>query len=176
MFDWQELIKNVLPFILLGVPLLILVNWFLKQNLKMKQLDLAQSIQKEMLPLKIQAYERLILLLERINPENMVLREQKQGLTNLQFHSLLLKNIRKEFEHNLAMQIYLPGKSWELITQSRDEVIKLINTCSSEVKPNQPSIELSQKLMERGINETNFHLKKAKESLRKDIELLYNNI
>ncbi len=173
MFDWQGISTYAVPFLLLGVPMLILVNWFLKQNLKMKQLELSLAVQKEMLPLKIQAYERLIILLERINPETIVLREQKQGLSNLQMHSILLKSIRKEFEHNLAMQIYLPAKSWELITQSRDEIIKLINTCSGEVKPDQPSIELSQKLMERSMNETNFRLNKAKETLRKDIELLY---
>jgi hypothetical protein len=173
MVDWQNIIYQAIPYLLIGIPMLMLVNWFLKQNLKTKQIELSLSMQKEMLPLKIQAYERLTILLERINPETMVLREQKPGLTSLQLHSLFLKNIRSEFEHNLAMQIYLPNNTWELITKARDEVIKVINTCSSEVKPEAPSMELSQKILERSINEVNFYLKKAREALKNDIQSYY---
>lgn len=173
MVDWQNIIYQAIPYLLIGIPMLLLVKWFLKQNLKTKQIELSLSMQKEMLPLKIQAYERLTILLERINPETMVLREQKQGLNSLQLHTLLLKNIRSEFEHNLAMQIYLPNKTWDLITQARDEVIKVINSCSSQVKPDSPSMELSQKILERSINEVNYYLKKAREALKNDIQSYY---
>nr|WP_321409679.1 hypothetical protein [uncultured Carboxylicivirga sp.] len=173
MIDWQLIIYQAIPYLMIGIPLLVLVNWFLKQNIKTRQIELSIAMQKEVLPLRIQAYERLIILLERINPETMILREQKQGLTNLQLHALLLKNIRSEFEHNLAMQIYLPAKTWDLITKSRDEVIKLINTCSGEVKPEAPSIELSQKILERNSNKVSFHIKQAKDAIKKDIQLYY---
>ncbi len=173
MISWQNIIYQAIPYLLTGIPILLLVNWFLKQNLKMKQVDLSLSVQKEILPLRIQAYERLTILLERINPESIVLREQKQGLTSLQLHTQILKNIRSEFEHNLAMQIYVPNKTWDLISIARDEAIKVINSCASDVKPDAPSMELSQKILERSMNETNFHIKKAREALKNDIQLYY---
>lgn len=173
MINWQNIMYQAIPYLLVGIPVLLLVNWFLKQNLKIKQIELSLATQKEMLPLKVQAYERLTILLERINPESIVLREQKQGLSSLQLHSLILKHIRSEFEHNLAMQIYLPNKTWDLINNARDESIKMINSCAGEVKPDAPSMELSQKIMTRSINEPNFHIKKAKEALRNDIQSYY---
>ena len=173
MIDWQTILYQAIPYLMIGVPILLLVNWFLKQNLKTKQIELSLSMQKEMLPLRIQAYERLTILLERINPDTLILREQKQGLSNLQLHSSLLKSIRSEFEHNLAMQIYLPVKTWDLIIKSRDEVIKLINTCAGEVKAEGPSMELSQKIIERFSKESDFYIKQAKEALKKDIQLYY---
>jgi len=173
MLVFEKLIQTSAITLLVAVPLLLLIRWFLKHNLKLKELELANSTFKELIPTRLQAYERLSILLERITPEALALREQRQGLTSIQLQKLLLQNIRQEFEHNFAMQIYLPVKTWEQVIKSRDEVIKLINTCSAEVQPNSPSMELSKKILERAINETNFYITKAKESLKKDIQLYY---
>ncbi|MCU4175939.1 hypothetical protein [Carboxylicivirga sp. N1Y90] len=173
MLNLNELIQSSLPFFLFAIPLLILVRCFLKHNLKLKQIELASSLKKELIPNKIQAYERVTLLLERIHPETLILREQQAGLSNMQLHKQLLKSIRTEFDHNIAMQIYMPSKTWEYVTKARDEVSKLINTCSSQVQPNNPSMELAHKILEKTINETNYYITKAKEKLNNDIELMY---
>lgn len=173
MINWNELIQTSLPFFLFAIPLLILVRWFLKHNLKLKKIEVASALKKELIPNKIQAYERITLLLERIHPEALILREQKKEYTNIQLHQQLLKSIRKEFEHNLAMQIYIPSKTWEYVAKARDEVSKLINKCSSEVQPNNPSLEIAHKVLEKTINETNYYITKAKEKLNSDIELMY---
>jgi len=169
----EDLIQTTATTLLFAIPVLILIRWFLKHNLKLKELELANSTFKELIPMRLQAYERLSILLERISPEALVLREQKQGLSSLQLQKLLLQNIRQEFEHNFAMQIYLPVASWDQVTKSRDEVIKLINTCSAEVQPNSPSMELSRVILEKAINETSFYITKAKETLKNDIQLYY---
>ncbi len=173
MISSADLIQTSVSTLLIATPLLILIHWFLKHNIKLKQLELANSTFKELIPTRLQAYERLSILLERITPEALVLREQKQGLTSLQLQSILLQSIRKEFEHNFAMQIYLPASTWDQIIKSRDEVIKLLNTCSAEVQPNSPSMQLSKIILEKAINETNFHIVKAKKALKKDIQLYY---
>jgi len=173
MIEFENLVIISILILLIGIPFLILVRWFLKHNLKLKEIELANSTFKELIPTRLQAYERLSILLERITPEALVLREQKQGLSSLQLQKILLQNIRQEFEHNFAMQIYLPISTWDLVIKSRDEVKKLINTCSAEVQPNSPSMELSRVILERTINETNFYISKAKESLKKDIQNYY---
>jgi len=173
MIEFENLVIISILILLIGIPFLILVRWFLKHNLKLKEIELANSTFKELIPTRLQAYERLSILLERITPEALVLREQKQGLSSLQLQKILLQNIRQEFEHNFAMQIYLPISTWDHVIKSRDEVKKLINTCSAEVQPNSPSMELSRVILERTINETNFYISKAKESLKKDIQNYY---
>lgn len=173
MMEFENLVIISVPIILIGLPLLILIRWFLKHNLKLKELELANSTFKELIPTRLQAYERLSILLERISPEAMILRENKQGLSNLLLQKRLLQVIRGEFEHNFAMQIYLPVATWEKILKSRDEVIKLINTCSGEVNPNGHSMELSKIILEKTVNETDFYIVKAKEALKNDIQLYY---
>lgn len=173
MTTFNTLIQTSATTLLIAIPLLILIRWFLKHNIKLKELELANSTFKELIPTRLQAYERLSILLERITPEALVLREQKQGLTSLQLQSRLLHSIRQEFEHNFAMQIYLPVSSWDQVIKSRNEVIKLINTCSTQVQPHLPSMELSRVILEKAINETNFYIVKAKETLKKDIQLYY---
>ncbi|WP_439183478.1 hypothetical protein [Carboxylicivirga taeanensis] len=173
MISFEEFIKLSIIVILVALPLLVILRWFLKHNLKLKELELANSTYRELIPTRLQAYERLSILLERISPEALILRSNQHGLTSLQLQKNLLQTIRQEFEHNFAMQIYLPIASWDTIVKSRDELIKLINTSSSEVQPNSPAMELSKVILEKGINETNFYINKAKETLKKDIQQYY---
>lgn len=173
MISFDEFLKLSTIVIIVALPILIILRWFLKHNLKLKELELANSTYKELIPTRLQAYERLSILLERISPEAIVLRSNQQGLTSLQLQKKLLHSIRQEFEHNFAMQIYLPAATWEKIIKSRDELIKLINTSSAEVQPNGPAMELSRFILEKGVNETNFYFDKAKEALKKDIQLYY---
>ncbi len=173
MIVFEEIIKLSCIVVLISTPILVLLRWFLKHNLKQKQLELANSTFKELIPTRLQAYERLAILLERISPEAIVLRENKANMTSLQLQKQLLSSIRHEFEHNFAMQIYLPAPTWDAILKSRDVVIKLINTASGEVQPNSPAIHLSKIIFEKGVNETNFYINKAKENLKKDIQLYY---
>lgn len=173
MISFEEFIKLSTIVLLVAMPILIVLRWFLKHNLKQKELELANSTFKELIPTRLQAYERLTILLERIAPEAIVLRLNQPGISSLQLQKSLLQSIRQEFEHNFAMQIYLPVATWATIIKSRDELIKLINTSSAEVQPNAPAMELARVILEKGINETNFYIEKAKEALKKDIQLYY---
>lgn len=173
MISFEEFIKLSTIVLLVALPILIVLRWFLKYNLRQKELELANSTFKELIPTRLQAYERLTILLERITPEAIVLRLNQPGISSLQLQKSLLQSIRQEFEHNFAMQIYLPVTTWATIIKSRDELIKLINTSSAEVQPNAPAMELARFILEKGINETNFYIEKAKEALKKDVQLYY---
>ncbi|WP_430809987.1 MULTISPECIES: hypothetical protein [unclassified Carboxylicivirga] len=173
MIALNEILKIVGLVVLISTPLLLLLRWFLKHNLKLKELELANNTYKTLIPTRLQAYERLTILLERINPEALVLRENKQGINCLQLQKNMLQSIRNEFEHNFAMQVYLPTASWDAILRGRDEVIKLINSASAEVRPDAPGLQLARIILEKSINETKFYIDKARETLKKDIQLYY---
>lgn len=84
------------------------------------------------LPLKLQAFERFVLFLERINPSNLIMRLDHTGLTSLQYQTLLVRAIREEFEYNLSQQLYLSTQTWELVRNAKEEMIALINQASAK--------------------------------------------
>ncbi len=169
----SEHVDFIIVVLIVVIPLLLFVRWFFKKELEEKRMENFFRVKKEVLPQKLQAYERLTLLLERVMPEALVLREQRQGLNSLKFHSQLLLAVRNEFDHNLAMQIYVPTKTWQMIEQARTELLKLINTSAASVNPESNSIELGKTIIENGTADVNRLFRKALEALRKDIELLY---
>ncbi len=79
------------------------------------------------LPLRLQAYERLILYLERISPDSLVMRMSRSNLSVAQFQNELVTSVRTEFEHNLAQQTYISSQSWEKVKSARNSIIKLIS-------------------------------------------------
>ncbi len=173
MLNWNDLLIALLPTLVVAIAFLVLVRWFLKHNLKIRQIELAKQQRAELIPTRLQAYERMALFLERITPESLIVREQVQNITSLEFHQTLLKLIRKEFEHNLAMQIYIPISTWDLILEAREEVVKLINSGSIAVPPHSPSMALSRHLLENANEGSKYHIKKAKEQLKKDVQMFY---
>jgi hypothetical protein len=114
---------------------------------KKRELELRSNILKETSPIKIQAYERLVLFLERINPESLLPRTQSSSMNCGQLHADLLVTIRAEFEHNLSQQIYVSSQTWGAIKQTKEHIIKIINTEASNIDPKRPASELSEAIL-----------------------------
>ncbi len=167
-----NIILILAPLLIVVIFTLLLVSWFLNHESRRRRQEFLLQHSRELLRYRLQAYERFALLLERITPEALVLREQEQNMTVFQLQNRLLKTIRAEFNHNLAMQIYLPPKNMDLIKQAREEVVRLINTISSEIPPNVPAIELGRRIIEQAGGVTHQKLKRAFEALAGDLDEL----
>lgn len=96
--------------------------------------------------MRLQAYERLTLFIERIALNNLLPRIRKAEMTVSDFRTALISNIRMEYEHNLSQQIYVSNDSWAMIRAAKEEIISMINQQSLELRPDASSIELSKKL------------------------------
>lgn len=103
------------------------------EDLKRKKEESKTSNQSIAAPLRIQAYERLILFLERISPVHMAARLHHGGMTGVMMQAELIKNIRAEYEHNIAQQVYMSIGAWEMIKTAKDETIKLINIVGNKM-------------------------------------------
>jgi hypothetical protein len=99
-------------------------------------------------PIRLQAYERLTLFLERITPGNLISRVHKSGMSAKLLQAELLKAIRTEYEHNLAQQIYISPGAWELIKNAKEETIKLINTAAINVSDEASGVDLGKLVLE----------------------------
>jgi hypothetical protein len=126
----------------------LLLQHFFNKTLKENERELISRKNKTILPLKMQAYERAILFLERIDPNNMIIRVHKNGMNASSLHVELLKIIREEYTHNMSQQIYISPNSWKELISGKEETIQLINTSVNQLESTSNGIELSAKIFE----------------------------
>jgi hypothetical protein len=153
---------------------LFMVYFFLSHDYKRRRLEILAKDNAEILKLRFQAYERLTLLLERLMPESLILREQRHDMDCQAFHSLLLRTIRQEFNHNLAMQVYVTIPTWEKVLIAREKLMKLINTSASRSKPDMPALLLGKTIIEEANPEVTYHFNDALKSIKSEIESYYS--
>ena len=144
-----EILKYTLPALVVLITAYLLIKLLVKNDADRRNKEIILQNQKTITPLRLQAYERAVLFLERISLESLILRVNKQGMTSQQLQGELLSAIRAEFEHNLSQQVYMSPQAWEVIKNARINIAKLINTSAGQVKPVSPSLELSTYLLEK---------------------------
>jgi len=127
---------------LILASVLIVIRFYLKQTKKPQDSPVRLEDHKIILPLRLQAYERIVLFLERIAPNNLILRVNRPELNAYQLQSALIKTIREEFEYNLSQQLYISSKAWEMVNNAKEETIKLINIAAGRIPETAPSAEL----------------------------------
>jgi hypothetical protein len=99
-------------------------------------------------PLQLQAYERLVMLAERIAIPNLVSRVNQPGLDAKQMQILLLENIKQEFEYNTTQQIYVSPTAWEAVKNLKDQNMLIINQVGVTLPPNASGLDMNKRLME----------------------------
>jgi hypothetical protein len=119
-----------------------------RKELELKMLDLKLRDSKDMKILRLQAYERLALFLERISPYSLISRCIEPDMISQELQYAIVKTVRAEFEHNLSQQVYVSDNTWSLIVQSKDEIIKTINLISAQVASDASAQELSRYILQ----------------------------
>lgn len=128
MQDFLEILKYTLPSLIILAVVYIFLEKYITDKRAREANDLKKSSQDYILPVRLQAYERLMLLLERLTPTNLVLRVNNPQFTPYQFQAVLVQTIREEFDHNVAQQLYISDQGWNAVKNAKEEVIRLINT------------------------------------------------
>jgi hypothetical protein len=144
----MELLKIILPAILVLLTAYLMIDKYLRNEEKRRRFELFRDGLKTITPIRLRAYERLILVLERTVPSALILNVAKPGLTNMQLHTLLLDSIRQEFAHNLSQQVYISDELWNSIRNAQESLLKLVNTCAARCNPNETANQLSQLIIE----------------------------
>ena len=143
----MEILKYTIPslVVLLGTWM---VMYKLFKNEEQKRLwELKKSSQKEISAIRMRAYERLALVLERTQPEHMLLEiKNLNGMTVMQVQQLLLRTIRMEFDHNLSQQIYVSEELWDRIIRARDEMGAFVNTMAIQMPENSTALDYAKVL------------------------------
>lgn len=158
-----------LIYILLGVAFLVFIvftlrDWVLQRRAK----DQASSISAPeggkdnlALPLKLQAYERLVVFLERIKPESLISRVNEPGLHVKDIRLLMVHSIQSEYDHNVSQQIYVSTESWEAVCNAKEQLVNLINSIAEKNDPEAEGKILDRKLLELSLHEKEFPVRTA---------------
>src|SRR6266498_644114 len=99
-------------------------------------------------PLRLQAYERLVLLAERVALPNLISRLSQPGLSAREMQFLLLESIKQEYEYNASQQIYVSEAAWDAVRSLRDQSLLMINSVAKSLPADAAAIELNRQLME----------------------------
>jgi hypothetical protein len=169
----STLLLAFVPAGLLFIGMYLLVKSFLARQYEQKKLELGGKSLEITTPLRLQAYERMTLYLERITPNYLLLRLYEKSVEVSDFQVILLKEIREEYYHNLSQQIYISPETWDEIKNAMNEMLALVNQSATELKPDEPSIRLSKKLFDKVVNESIDPTGKALLMLKKEVQQLF---
>jgi hypothetical protein len=161
-----ELLKYTVPSLVVLAAAYFLLKMFLDKESEKTQVQIRLDVQKISLPVRMQAYERLVLLLERIEPAGLLVRTNLPGMTASQLQSALVQSIRSEFEHNLSQQLYVSTKVWEMVRNAREETIKRINTAAMKIPADATSADLASLILINDIDAEQSAVKGALDLLK----------
>lgn len=163
-----DLAKIIIPAVMVFLTAYFVLKSYLENQQKHKLIELKMDQKKFALPLRLQAYERMALLLERISPENLIMRVNTPDLNAISMQNALIQAIRMEFEHNLAQQIYVSDQAWELVKNAKEDVIRIINTAASKMNENSSNIDLSTAVFEEALKAKDGAISKALSYLKSE--------
>ncbi|MCS6973963.1 MAG: hypothetical protein N2044_10915 [Cyclobacteriaceae bacterium] len=149
MESWIELLKILIPAALVVYAAYLLVRSFIVRDLELKRMEVRNKSIETVLPLRLQAYERMTLFLERIHPHNLLVRVNPGNIPARDFQQLLLSEIRNEYNHNVSQQVFMSSQVWELIRNAKEDLVLTINEAAAELNGEATSLDLSRKIFER---------------------------
>jgi hypothetical protein len=149
---------NLLPYLLdiikytiagLGIVWIAfyLLKPYLDRDEKIQLLEFRKSISNQTLPLRLQAYERLVLFIERINPSNMLVRVNAPSYTAAELYGLMLEDIRSEYQHNITQQIYVSSRAWSVIKHVKDDTLNIVNNTFRSLPETATGLEMSKTIL-----------------------------
>lgn len=164
-----DLIQIVLPALIVFLTSYFILRSYLQGVERSRAMDLRFDHKKVALPLRLQAYERLALFLERIQPESLIMRMNQLDMTAFQLQTSMIQGVRMEFDHNLSQQVYISDEAWEIIKGAKEDVIKMINTAAAKLNSEAMSYDLGSVLLEDSLRADRSAIQKALSYLKDEV-------
>ena len=168
-------VLNYVSYLLPAIVVGIIAYYFFKGHTANEEGRRRFLIQKEaqnkVLPTRLQAYERLTLLLERIDPNKLLIRVKPTSSEIEKYEELLIKNIEQEFDHNVTQQIYVSVECWNLIQTAKNATIHIIRQVAMHEQKN--TADAMREAVLRHFMEEVTPSQKALTYIKKEVSELY---
>lgn len=182
--DWTDTLFYFVPAILVIMGMFAVVRRFtdtqlslvkklMDRDLQLKAMDERGIKQRDALPLKLQAYERLILFMERISPNSLLVRVHQGNMSAPLLHMELLSNIRAEFEHNLSQQLYVSDEAWTTVVSAKDEMVELVNDAFQGVGAGASGVQMSARIFEHVLGQDTLPTQEAILFLKSEAQRMF---
>jgi hypothetical protein len=162
--------KILIPASVVLYAAYLIVRSFIQKEIDLKKLEVRSRSIETVLPNRLHAYERMVLFLERMSPQNLLIRLNTSTMPSREFHQLLLAEIRNEYNHNVSQQVYISEEVWEHIKNAKEDLIITINDSANEMPPEASSLDLAKKIFEKTILKTIDPLAHALSELKREIQ------
>jgi hypothetical protein len=147
-----DILKYTIPAFIVLISTSLVVNKFLVSQTQRKQLALFKDSQDITMRLRLQAYERLVIFVERISPRQLLTRVYDSSLTVGEFRQLITMSILAEYEHNMSQQIYVSKNAWETVRNVKEQEINMAIQIAMKMDTNAPAKELYTKILDYTAN------------------------
>lgn len=165
------IIGTLLVAVIVFLTAFFSMRMFIRNDERKRLLELKEHNKSVIAPVRLQAYERMAMFLERIEPNQLILRLNDGSTPNANLRMLLISTIRAEFEHNLSQQIYISSDVWNQICNAKEETIRIINASSGKIAQDAPGIELVTSILEQTAGQS--PTAAAMEALKEEVRLIF---
>jgi len=126
-----------------------LIKPYIDRSEKIQLLEFKKSLSNQTLSLRLQAFERLVLFIERINPANMLLRLNVNDYSAIELHTIISEELRTEYQHNITQQIYVTTRVWTVVKRVKDETLGVLNATLRELPKDATGLDLGRAMLAR---------------------------
>ena len=168
-----DLLKITLPAGMVLYLAYLLVRSFLQKQLDEIAFTVRQKNQEVVVPIRLQAYERIVLFLERISPSNLLSRLGSSDYSAEEFQQILIHEIRNEFNHNLSQQVYMSDSAWTYVTTAVEQTISLINASTNGLGEDAKGIDLARAVLENAAGEEMNTSQQAIKYIKEEIQDIF---
>lgn len=172
-----QVLLALLPSVVVFLTAFYLMRQFLGTRRHEANTQLMAEAKREdrqhVLPLRLQAHERLTLFLERIAPGALVFRVHKHNMTARVLHAELLATVREEYEHNVTQQIYLSERAWQQVRMAKEETLRIINIAAEATPDGASGTALSERVFETAARLTHLPTQQAILVLKEEVRKLF---
>lgn len=170
-----ELIQTLAPAIIVGAVSFYAFRTFVTSETRRERFLLKKNAMKDVLPIRLQAYERMTLFLERIKPENVSARiVPKKGQEALAYKILLMQIVKQEYNHNISQQIYMSLDAWRMIDASRVYSVSRIQQCYKDLPEKSSAQNLYESIIKMAItNKNTTIIQQALHYLKRDVQNIF---
>jgi hypothetical protein len=173
----MDIVLQLALIILPAGAVLLTTIFFLRKEAAKDVQDMRAELKKQrqeyFLPSRVEAYQRAVLLMERIHPNSLVMRLHNPGLPAKALQADFLKAIREEYDHNVAQQLFISLQGWQMVKNSKEETIKIINIAGNQMLATSTGMDLSAKIFEIVAEVGQLPTEITVEYLKKELQELF---
>jgi hypothetical protein len=147
-----------------------MVRTFIGKEIELKKIEVRGRSIETVLPIRLQAYERITLFLERIAPQALIFRLSNPTYSAQEFHRILLDEIRNEYNHNVSQQVYMSEYVWNMVKNAKEELTASINEVAGAMNSDSKAIDLSRQLLQHILDKKEDAVALALSELKKEIQ------